>query len=197
MEKITIDEQNKKRIQKYLRQAVTMYGYEEDIALLEEKGQLTEELARKIFTEIMKDTDSIRTIGLNEKEDGEFKELIEATFAEYDSIPKPEQYEQYGIYDGAYRNMDFQDIYSNMQIAFEMKELDSLYYGCKDLRDIANTAISSIDGIEKYNIDLPEKSKEDFRRIQEELRQLLSEDKTNIKAIQEKVNSYNEYGMII
>ncbi len=193
MQKITIDEQNKKRIQKYLRQAVTMYGYEEDIALLEEKRQLTEELARKIFTEIMKDTDSIRTIGLNEKEDGEFKELIEATFAKYDSIPKPEQYEQYGIYDGAYRNMDFQDIYSNMQIAFEMKELDSLYYGCKDLRDIANTAISSIDGIEKYNIDLPEKSKEDLRRIQEELRQLLSEDKTNIKAIQEEVNSYNEY----
>lgn len=193
MEKITIDEENRKRIQKYLKQSITVYGYEEDIALLEQKNQLTEELARKIFTEIMERADSIRTVGLDEREDGEFKEMIATTFAKYDSIPKPEQYEQYGIYDGSYSNMEFQEIYNNMQIAFEMQEVDNLYYGCRDLRNIANTVINSIDGIEKYNIELPEKSKEELQTIQEELRELLSEDKTNIEAIQERVNSYNEY----
>lgn len=193
MENITIDEKNKKRIQKYLRQEITMYGYEEDIALLEEKNQLTEELARKIFIGIMQDANSKRTISLAGKEEGEFKELIETTFEKYDSIPKPKQYEQYGFYDGAYNNMDFEDIYKNMQIAFEMKELDSLYYGCRDLRDIASTVINSISAIEKYNIKLPEESKGNLQTIQEELKQLLSEDRTNIEAIQTRVNSYNEH----
>ena len=55
MEKIILDEQNRKRIQKFIKQELGFYGYEQDIEILERTGELTEELARKVFTEIMND----------------------------------------------------------------------------------------------------------------------------------------------
>ncbi len=192
MEKITIDEQNKRRIQKYLKQLVGIYGYENDIALLEEKGQLTEELAIKVFSEIMNDAYRTRTM-LEPKENSEFKEQIEETFLKYDKIPKPEQFEQYGFYDGAYNNMELDEIFSNMQIAFELRELGNKYYECRDLRNIANTVINSIDGIEKYKINVPSEAKEELQKVQEELRMLLSAEKTDIKGIQERIELYNEH----
>ena len=44
MEKITLDEKNKRRIQKFIKQEIGFYGYEKDIELLEQTGELTEEL---------------------------------------------------------------------------------------------------------------------------------------------------------
>lgn len=190
MEKITLDEQNKKRIQKFLKQEIGFYGYEQDIELLEQKGELTEELARKVFTEIMNDAYRTRTM-LEPEEDSEFREEIEEIFARYDKIPKPEHLEEYGFYDGAYNNMELDDIYSNMQIAFELRELDNKYYGCRDLRNIAETVINSINGIEKYKIELQPEAKEELQRIQEELRTLLSAEKTDIQGIQGRIELYN------
>lgn len=190
MEKITIDEQNKKRIQKFLKQEIGFYGYEQDIELLEQNGQLTEELARKVFTEIMNDAHRTRTM-LEPEQDSEFKAEIEELFAKYDEIPKPEQLEQYGFYDGAYSNMKLDEICSNMQIAFELRDMDSRYYGCRDLRNIAETVINSIDGIEKYEIELQQEVKEKLQRIQKELKKLLSAEKTDIQSIQERIELYN------
>lgn len=190
MEKITIDEQNKKRIQKFIKQEIGFYGYEKDIELLEQNGQLTEELAREVFTRIMEDAHRTRTM-LEPEENSEFREEIEETFARYDEIPKPEHFEEYGFYDGGYNNMELDDIYSNMQIAFELRELDNKYYGCRDLRNIAETVINSIDGIEKYQIELQPEAKEKLQRIQEELRTLLSAEKTDIQGIQERIELYN------
>lgn len=192
MENIKIEEKDKKRIQKFIKQETGFYGYEQDIELLEQNGELTEELARKVFTEIMNDAHRTRTM-LEPEEDSEFKEEIEEAFSGYDKIPKPEQLEQYGFYDGAYDNMELEEIYSNMQIAFELRELDNKYYGCRDLRNIADTVINSIDGIEKYQIELQPETKEELQRIQQELRTLLSAEKTDIQSIQEIVESYNEY----
>lgn len=190
MEKITLDEQNKRRIQKFIRQEIGFYGYEKDIELLEQTGELTEELARRVFTEIMNDAHRTRTM-LEPEEDSEFKEEIEEAFARYDKIPKPEHLEEYGFYDGVYNNMELDDIYSNMQIAFELRELDNKYYGCRDLRNIAETVINSIDGIGKYQIELQPEAKEELQRIQEELRTLLSAEKTDIQGIQERIELYN------
>lgn len=190
MEKITLDEQNKRRIQKFIRQEIGFYGYEKDIELLEQTGELTEELARRVFTEIMNDAHRTRTM-LEPEEDSEFKEKIEEAFARYDKIPKPEHLEEYGFYDGVYNNMELDDIYSNMQIAFELRELDNKYYGCRDLRNIAETVINSIDGIGKYQIELQPEAKEELQRIQEELRTLLSAEKTDIQGIQERIELYN------
>ena len=51
MNVITVDEQNKKRIQEYLHGPWTFsYGYENDIELLEQSNQLTERFAQKIFS---------------------------------------------------------------------------------------------------------------------------------------------------
>ena len=190
MEKIILDEQNRKRIQKFIKQELGFYGYEQDIEILERTGELTEELARKVFTEIMNDAHRTRTM-LEPEEDSEFKEEIEEAFVRYDKIPKPEHLEEYGFYDGVYNNMELDDIYSNMQIAFELRELDNKYYECRDLRNIAETVIKSIDGIEKYQIELQPGAKEELQRIQEELRTLLSAEKTDIQGIQEKIELYN------
>ena len=192
MSVITLDEKNKKRIQKFIKQEIGFYGYEQDIELLEENGQLTEALARKVFSKIMTNAQMTRKL-LKPKENNEFKEQIEEAFAKYDTIPKPKQLEQYGFYDGSYKNMELDEVYSNMQIAFELTELNNKYYECKDLRDIANTVINSIDGIDKYQIKLQPEEKEELCNIQESLKELLSTDKTDMQSIQEKVNSYNEY----
>ena len=190
MENIKIEEKDKKRIQKFIKQEISFYGYEQDIELLEQEGQLTEELARKVFTEIMNEAHRTRKM-LEPEENSEFREEIEEAFARYDKIPKPEHLEEYGFYDGAYNNMELGDIYSNMQIAFELRELDNKYYGCRDLRNIAETVINSIDGIEKYQIELQPEAKEELQRIQEELRTLLSAEKTDIQGIQERIELYN------
>lgn len=193
---ITLDEKNKKRIQKFIKQELGFYGYEQDIEVLEKNGELTEELARKVFTEIMNDAHRTRTM-LEPEEDSEFRKEIEEAFARYDKIPKPEHLEEYGFYDGTYNNMEFGDIYSNMQIAFELRELDNKYYGCRDLRNIAETVINSIDGIEKYQIELQPEAKEELQRIQEELRTLLSAGKTDIQGIQERIELYNGHAINI
>lgn len=191
MEKITVDEQNKKRIQKYIKQATgLLFGYEEDIALLEHNNELTESLARKAFIDIMKDAHRIRNI-LTPEEKDEFEDLIEETFSKYDTIPKPELLDKYGFNDGSYKNMELEDVYSNMKIAFEVKELDSKYYGCRDLRNIADSVINSINEIEKYKIELQPDAKEELQKIQEELKTLLSAEKTDMQAIQEKIEVYN------
>lgn len=190
MEKIILDEQNRKRIQKFIKQELGFYGYEQDIEILERTGELTEELARKVFTEIMNDAHRTRTM-LEPEEDSEFREEIEEAFARYDKIPKPEHLEEYGFYDGVYNEMELDDIYSNMQIAFELRGLDNKYYGCRDLRNIAQTVINSIDGIKKYQIELQPEAKEELQRIQEELRTLLSAEKTDIQGIQERIELYN------
>ena len=191
MNVITIDKQNKKRIQKHIKQETVFYeGYEEDIELLEQNGQLTEELARKVFSEIMNDAHRIRTI-LEPGENDEFQDLIDEVYSKYDAIPKPERLEQFGFYKGSYMNMDFAEVYSNMQTAFEVKELDAKYYQCRDLRNIAETVINSIDGIEKYQIELQPEAKEELQKIQEELRILLSAEKTDMQGIQERVETYN------
>ena len=190
MEKIILDEQNRNRIQKVIKQELGFYGYEQDIEILERTGELTEELARKVFTEIMNDAHRTRTM-LEPEEDSEFREEIEEAFARYDKIPKPEHLEEYGFYDGVYNEMELEDIYSNMQIAFELRGLDNKYYGCRDLRNIAQTVINSIDGIKKYQIELQPEAKEELQRIQEELRTLLSAEKTDIQGIQERIELYN------
>lgn len=192
MREITVDEKNKKRIQKYIKQEIGFYGYEKDIELLEQSGQLTETLAKKVFTKIMDDAQRIRNI-LEPEENDEFQDLINEVYAKYDSIPKPKHFSEYGFYDGAYSNMDLDEVYSNMQIAFEVKELDTKYYECRDLRDIANTVINSIDGIDKYKIELQPQAKEELLKLQAELKTLLTGEKTDIKGIQDRVDIYNGY----
>ena len=137
MDKITVDERNKKRIQRHIKQEIAFYGgYEQDIELLEQSGQLTEALAMKVFIDVLNDAHRIRTI-LEPEENDEFQDLMDEVYSKYDAIPKPRDLEEYGYYDGLRINMDFDEVYSNMQIAFEVKELDTKYYACKDLRDIA------------------------------------------------------------
>lgn len=194
MEQIILDEENKKRIQKYIKQEIGFYGYEQDISLLEAEGILTEELARKVFSKVMSRAQTIRGI-LTPEENDEFLEQMDEVYSKYDKIPKPEELEEYGYYDGAYRFMELEDVYKNMQTAFEVLEFDTQYYTCKDLRDIANIVINSINGINKYKIKLQPEVIAELQEVQTDLRSLLAQKKTDIKAIQDRVDKYNSYAM--
>ena len=77
MENIKIEEKDKKRIQKFIKQETGFYGYEQDIELLEQNGELTEELARKVFTEIMNDAHNQKKIvNLKKKLKKHFQDTI-------------------------------------------------------------------------------------------------------------------------
>lgn len=182
MEKITIDEENKKRIKKYLKSAIISYD-EKDIELLEKDNQLTERLAYKVFRELMRDSQRIRDIL---EPEGEFKEQIAQAFKQFDAIQKNDLY-----------NMGIEEIFSNMQTCFELKEAESTHYRAIDLRRIAETVIHSIDGVDKYKIELQPEAKEELQKIQEELGSLLKADKTDIQGIQDRVNKYNNYAIQI
>ncbi len=196
MEKITVDEKNKRRIQKYIEAQETFLGYDEDINLLDKENKLTEKLARPVFTSLMNDANRIRNI-LTSNENGEFEKQIQETYYEYDKIPKPEELKKDGFYDGLYKYMSLEEVYSNMQIAFKMIELDKQYYECRDIRNIADTVINSINGIEKYKIELGLEEKEELEKIKEELRNLLEQSETDVKSIQDRVDIYNTYAINI
>ena len=196
MKTITIDEENKKRIQKYIKKQGTFYGFEDDISLLEQENNLTEGLARKVFSMSMNDAQRIKSI-LTPEENDEFKEEINEVYSEYDKIQKPEEFEKFGFYEGSYNYMEMEEIYSNMQIAFKLMELDKKYYECRDLRNIANIVINSIDGIDKYKIEIEPEAKEELQRIKEELKNLLIQDRTDIKAIQDRIDIYNSHALNI
>ena len=195
MEVITIDEKNKYRLQKYIKQEIGFFGYEEDIELLKE-GKLTEALAQKIFTKVMRDAKISRKLLQPEKND-EFREQIEEAFKKYDEISKPVGLEEYGFYDGSYSNMELEDVYLNMQTAFYLIELDEKRDTCIQMRNIASDVANSIDGIEKYKINLEKEEKEELRKVQTDLRSLLSLDKTDIEKIQDRINSYNSVAIKI
>lgn len=196
MENIKLEEKDKKRIQNFIKQKIGFYGYEQDISLLEKDNILTEKLARKVFSNVMNKAQTIRRI-LTPKENDEFLEQMSEVYSKYDKIPKPEQLKKYGYYDGAYRNMEFEDVYTNMKTAFEVLELDTQYYACKDLRDIANTVINSINGIDKYKIKLQTEVMIELQEIQKELKNLLAQEKTDIQAIQDSIDKYNSHAMDI
>ena len=194
MEQITLDEENKKRIQKYIKSMGSMYGYENHIDTLESTGQLTEKLAHAIFEDIMRKCQITRDVV---KPNGEIEQEIVQAFEKFDTIPKPKQYEQYGYYDGAFDNMELADVYKNMQICFEFTEVESRYDAINDSRRIADSVISSINSIDRLEVQIEQDKKTELEQIRENLQNSLGNEKTDVNFIQEQVERYNEYAIEI
>ena len=135
---------DKKRIQEYLHGPWTFsYGYESDIELLEQTNQLTERFAQKVFEDIIRSCHTTREIL---EPNGELKEELSQVYDKFDSIPKPKD-NQY--YDGAYRDMDFDDVYKNMQTCFELLEVEKKHDKKKILSKLYD--IGYIEGLRKNN----------------------------------------------
>lgn len=192
MNVLTVDEQNKKRIQEYLQGPWTfLYGYDSDIELLEQSNQLTERFAQKIFEDIIR---SCHTTRETLEPNGELKEELSQVYGKFDSIPKPKD-DQY--YDGAYRNMDFDDVYKNMQTCFELLEIEKKHDRIVESRRIAESVIASIDATERLGVQLDTDASNDLSRIKNELEKTLQNEKTNVGFIQESVDTYNEHALQI
>lgn len=192
MNVITVDEQNKKRIQEYLHGPWTFsYGYESDIELLEQTNQLTERFAKKVFEDIIRSCHTTREVL---EPNGELKEELSQVYDKFDSIPKPKD-NQY--YDGAYRDMDFDDVYKNMQTCFELLEVEKKHDKIRESRRIAESVVGSIDATGRLGVQLDENASNDLLNIKSELEKALQSEKTDIGVIQECVNKYNEYALQI
>ncbi len=190
MEKITVNEKDIKRIEKYVKRSGNFYleigkYNKEDVQLLEQTGQMTQRLARQIIPELMQDAQMTRE---ELEPNDEFKEQIENMFSAFDKIPKLETYNQYAY-------MEINAIYSNIQTCLDLRELDDKFYMCRDLRDIANSVINSVNGINDYKIN--QETKESLMKIQEELRTLLGNNNTDIQRMQQMINQYNKYAIQI
>ena len=192
MDQITTDEENKEKILKYIRSRVSVYGYEKDISILESSGQLTEKLAQYVFEDIMRNCQMTRDIL---KPSGELEQEIYQIFDRFDKIPKPKDYEQYGYYDGAYSNMELKDVYDNLQICFDFVNVERRYDAINDSRRIADSVISSINSIDRLEIQLEQITKSELEAIRESLQHSLSNEKTDVSFIQEQVERYNEYAI--
>lgn len=192
MEQISVDEENKKRLIKYIKSMTSMYGYEKDINILESTSQLTEKLAHTIFEDIMRKCQTTRDIL---KPNGEIEQEISQIFDKFDRIPKPKDYEQYGYYDGAFSNMELKDVYENMQICFDFADVERRYDTINDSRRIADSVISSINSIDRLEIQVGQETKSGLEAIRESLQHSLSNEKTDVSFIQEQVERYNEYAI--
>ena len=192
MEQISVDEENKKRLIKYIKSMTSMYGYEKDINILESTSQLTEKLAHTIFEDIMRKCQTTRDIL---KPNGEIEQEISQVFDKFDRIPKPKDYEQYGYYDGAFSNMKLKDVYENIQICFNFADVERRYDAINDSRRIANSVISSINSIDRLEIQVGQETKSELEAIRESLQHSLSNEKTDVSFIQEQVERYNEYAI--
>lgn len=192
MEQISIDEENKKRLIKYIKSMTSMYGYEKDINTLESTSQLTEKLAHTIFEDIMRKCQTTRDIL---KPNGEIKGEISQIFDKFDRIQKPQDYEQYGYYEGAFSNMELKDVYENMQICFDFVDIERRYDAINDSRRIADSVISSINSIDRLEIQVGQETKSELDAIRESLQNSLSNEKTDVSFIQEQVERYNEYAI--
>lgn len=194
MEQITLDEENKSKIQKYIKSMGSMYGYEKDIGILESTGQLTEKLAHAIFEDIMRKCQITRDIL---KPNGEIEQEIVKVFDKFDTIPKPKEYDKYGYYDGAFNDMELEDVYKNMQICFEFTEVESRYDAINDSRRIADSVISSINSIDRLEVQVGQDAKTELEKIRENLQNSLGNDKTDVNFIREQVERYNEFAIEI
>lgn len=192
MENLTIDEKNKKRIEKYLHGPWTFTdGYESDIELLEKNNQLTEKFAQKIFEDIIRSCHTTREL-LEPK--GELKEELLQVYDKFDSIPKPKNGH---YYDGVYSNMDFDDVYKNMETCFELLEVEKKHDRIMEARRIAESVIGSVDATKNLEIQLNENVNNDFSKIKNELEIALQSEKTDIRRIQEYIDKYNEHALEI
>ena len=194
MKQITIDEENKKKILKYIKNKASVHGYEKDISILESTGQLTGKLAHCVFEDMMRKCQSTRDIL---KPNGELEQEINQSFEKFDKIPKPKDYKQYGYYDGAFNDMGLNEVYENMQVCLEFLDVERKYDAINDSRRIADSAISSINSIDRLEIQVEQEAKDELESIRENLQRLLSNEKTDVNSIQEQVDRYNEYAIKI
>ena len=194
MERISISEETKIKIKRYLKDTIGLYDYEKDIEILEKEGQLTEKLSEKLLEDLMQDCQTTREIL---KPEGEFKQEIEEVFQRFDNIPKPDNYEEYGYYNGSYSYMAIEELYENIQTCLEFKDVDQKHYEAINYRKIAESVINSINSVNRNEAGLDDDKREELTHIRKQLERLTTNETTKIEDIKSIIEQYNEHAISI
>lgn len=193
MEKITIDERNKKKIYEHIQGSIGYYReYEKEIEVFNADGTLDRELATRILENLIY---SCKVTKLELKPNEEFKEELLQSDELFDSIPKDKDYDETTYVRDTnvevYGNMQIETIYSNLQTCLGLEQFYQKIHFLQNLRERATVAISSINSIDEHEIEIPLEDRTKLRELGEDLDGLLSQTKTDEQSIQRIIQLYN------
>lgn len=196
MEQIVIDEDKKKMIYEHIQSEIGYYtGYEDAIKTFNTDGILDKELATQVLENLMY---SCKVTKFNLKPDEEFQDEKRKTDEIFKSIPKSkdlhEDDELVYVRDTnvkEYKYMSIEEIYDNIKKCLQIEKTYKKIYYIQNLRERADATIKSISSIDEHEIDLSIEDKEKLWQLCEELRGLTSQKKTDVNALQNRIQSYN------
>lgn len=202
MERIVIDEDKKKMIYEHIQSSIGYYtGYEDAIKIFNTDGILDKELTTRLLENLMY---SCKVTKFNLKPDEEFQDEKRKTDEIFKSIPRSKDFhedddELIYVRDTnveEYKDMSIEEIYDNVKKCLQIEKTYKKIYYVQNLKERADATIKSITSIDE-NEDVSIKNREKLGQLCEELRGLTSKKKTDVKAIQNKIQSYNDIALEI
>ena len=196
MEKIRIDEDKKKMIYEHIQSKIGYYTeYEDAIKTFNTDGILDKELATRLLENLMY---SCKVTKFNLKPDEEFQGEKRAIDKLFKSIPKSKEFHEDDEFVYArdtnveeYKDMSIEEIYDNVKKCLKIEQTYKKIYYIQNLRERVDATIKSITSIYEHEIDVSIEDREKLGQLCEELRGLTSQKKTDVNAIQNRIQTYN------
>lgn len=197
MEQIIVDDENKQRIYEHIQSSIGYYyEYKKEIEKFFSTGILDKELATRVLENLIY---SCKITKFNLKLDEEFKDDRRNADEMFNQIPKGKDFHEDDelVYVREsnveeYNNMSAGDIYSNIKRVLSIEEIYTRIYSTQNLRERANSALESIESLSEYELDVSNEHKEKLIQLENELKTLLGETKTDTNAIQNIIQIYNK-----
>ena len=194
LQNFKLNEELKKRILAFLETKREEMLYEEKYPYLQ-KEELSLKEFGSIFQMLLEEAKGTKKVTGIPK-DGEFESAFQSAYAKLEKGPiNP------GDLLELLHKVSFEEyekiISQSMNDCLDVIELGNKYDLVLDLRLLAKNAIESIDGLEKYNINVsPEVSSQMFE-IQKKLKLLLADKTIDIQGIRKEIDKYNVHALAI
>lgn len=197
MERIVIDEDKKKMIYEHIQSSIGYYTeYKDEIKAFNTDGILDKELATRLLENLMY---LCKVTKFNLKPDEEFQDEKRETDEIFKSIPRSKDFHEDDdlvyVRDtnvDEYKDMSIEELYDNVKKCLQIEKTYKKIYYVQNLRERADATIKSITSIDEHETDVSIEDREKLGQLCEELRGLTSQKKTDVNAIQNSIQSYND-----
>ena len=194
METIKLNDELKKRILAIIDSKNGHVFYEKKYSYLQ-KEELSIKEFGSIFQMLLKEAQATKAV-FEIPSDEEFASAFQKAYVQLDKGPiNPGD-----LQDLRYR-VSFEEYISevikSMGDCLDVIELGQKYDLVLDLRILAENAIGSIDGLEKYKIKVSPEVSSQMYEIQKRLKILLSTKPTDTQGIKQEIDKYNEHALAI
>ena len=192
METIKLNDELKKRILAIIDSKNGHVFYEKKYSYLQ-KEELSIKEFGSIFQMLLKEAQATKAV-FEIPSDEEFASAFQKAYVQLDKGPiNPGD-----LQDLRYR-VSFEEYISevikSMGDCLDVIELGQKYDLVLDLRILAENAIGSIDGLEKYKIKVSPEVSSQMYEIQKRLKILLSTKPTDTQGIRQEIDKYNEHAL--